>query len=83
MNVFRMFFGETIDGLDCGDEIAKWVSDYLEVEGLRVVRYVAGMGFRDVYSLSWKTWDTTAAPGDTVSTVSFLTFGLLNLHVNR
>ena len=56
-----------MEGLDCGDEIAKWASDFLQIQGIRVVRYIKGMRFRDIVSLEGKTWDTTAAPGDTVS----------------
>ena len=70
MKHFRVFCGETIEGIDCGDEIAKWVSDFLEVEGLRVVRYVEGMKFRDIYAQNWKTWETSAAAGDTVSIIT-------------
>ena len=64
---FRLHFKEKMEGLDCGDEIAKWASDFLQIQGIRVVRYMKGMRFRDIYNLEGKTWDTTAAPGDTVS----------------
>ena len=64
---FRLHYKEKMEGLDCGDEIANWASDFLQIQGIRVVRYIKGMRFRDIVSLEGKTWDTTAAPGDTVS----------------
>ena len=55
-----------MDGQDCGDDIARWVSDYLGEPGFRLVRYVEGMKSRNIHGLMWKTWDVETAEGDTV-----------------
>lgn len=30
--------GDRIDGIDCGDEISNWLSDALQIQGLRLIR---------------------------------------------
>ena len=55
-------------GQDCGDDVAKWVSDFLGVEGLRVGRYIDGMEHRDIHNLI-KPWEVASAEGDTVNTI--------------
>lgn len=68
----RVHYEEKIEGQDCGDEVAEWVSDFLGVEGLRMVRYVEGMQSRDIHSQTAKDWEVASAAGDTVNIDSYL-----------
>ena len=65
--ISRVFFEEKIQGLDCGDEVGAWLSDFLGLKGLRLVRYLDGMKHRDIHWMGgFKGWDVNSAEGDTV-----------------
>lgn len=61
---YELHYEEKVPGQDCGDDVAKWVSDFLGVEGLRVGRYIEGMEHRDIHNLT-KPWEVASAEGDT------------------
>lgn len=65
--ILRLFFNETMEGQDCGDEIGKWISDYLGEQGFRLLRYVEGMKQRNIHGFTWKVWDVATVDGDTVN----------------
>ena len=66
-NLFRVHYEEKIEGQDCGDEVGEWLSDFLGLEGLRLVRYLDGMEHRDIHWMgSFKGWEVASAEGDTV-----------------
>ena len=74
----ELFFGETIQGQDCGNEVASWINHYLGTDGFRLMRYVEGMELRDVHGLAWKTWDVATAEGDTALYTDAAAFMLMN-----
>lgn len=78
INRVELFFGETMDGQDCGDDIARWVSDYLGEPGFRLVRYVEGMEPRNIHGLTWKVWDVETAQGDTAMYSDAATYLVVN-----
>lgn len=74
----ELFFGESVPGQDCGDEVANWINDYLGTDGFRLMRYVEGMEPRDIHGLTWKTWDVATAEGDTALYTDAAAFLLMN-----
>lgn len=39
------FFGEKAKGVDCGEEVAAWLSKFLQLEGVRLVQHVPELEF--------------------------------------
>ncbi|KAL5008262.1 hypothetical protein ScPMuIL_013843 [Solemya velum] len=60
-------------GLDCGDEAAAWISEFLQEEGLRVGYSAPGLDKRDA-SLAIKDWENLALPGDICGYADFCAY---------
>lgn len=74
----ELFFNETMEGQDCGDEIGKWISDYLGEQGFRLLRYVEGMKQRNIHGFTWKVWDVATVDGDTAMYTDAAAYLLIN-----
>ena len=61
---------DTIDSVDCGDEVADWLCRYFNRTGLRLHYSSPSLEKRDA-SKAKKPWDHPAKPGDMVRLCDF------------
>lgn len=58
-------FGQKVEGLDCGDEAAEWISTCLQKPGHRIIYNTDGIMQRELRNQPTKTfWNQNAKPGD-------------------
>lgn len=59
-------WGDSVEGVDCGDEVAKWLSAYLQTPDLRLLYHAEGTASRKILDGTSK-WHKTANDVDEVA----------------
>jgi len=59
-------WGASVEGTDCGDDVANWLSAYLETPALRLLYHAEGNAIRRIQDVE-KKWNKTAKDVDQVA----------------